>query len=361
MVATIPYNPNPTTVAGGAFTLDSNGYVQGDQLPDPAIIYKRASGVLSTSETIPAWGGIGIYTYIGGGTGNPNGALGTIVGRATTLTSGVAGSLAAFAVWSYGMITSPQSPVPLAASGMQVQYFRLGSGARIVVKADPNLINLRGDPTTQPVSWDFANQMLVPYLSTTIASSATYTSQATVSSGTYNPATGLVTLTMAGAHGLSVGDNFALSAVTGTGAFAQLDGTWAAAAGTTGSTLTFYGPTGLVLTITGGTNGTGVISLPLTAGGLNPGDTFELSALTGTGSYAAQNGEHTASFGTTGTTLTYLVATGLTLTITGGTVATGGILPVQVLDVKSTNCQVVNWDGTNATWNYNGAAAVILI
>jgi hypothetical protein len=39
----------------------------------------------------------------------------------------------------------------------------------------------------------------------------------------------------------------------------------------------------------------------------------------------------------------------------------GGVLPVRILQVQATNCMTVNFDGTNATWNRNGACAVIVI
>jgi hypothetical protein len=360
MVANIPYNPNKTSVAAGAFVTSSKGLVQGDVYPDPAIIYKKASGTLAQSETVAMYGGVAIYTDVGGGAGAPASELGTIVGRSTSLAN-----LIAFSTWSYGQVNSPQSPVPLAASGMQVEYYRLGSGARVVVKCDPNLVALRGELTTTDVSWDFENQMLVPYASTTV-SSGTYTADATVSSGTYNAVTGEVSLVIAGNHGLEAGDPFALSAMTGTGAnLADLDGTQVAIAGTAGTTLNFTLPTGLDIdSITGGTLGTGAVSLTTSAAhGLLPGDTFELSSMTGTNAATLLDGEWTAAAGTAGTTLRLLLASGLTLTISGGTVATGGILPVQVLDVQSANCMTVVVDPStgDATWDFDGCAAVILI
>lgn len=358
MVANIPYNPNITTVAGGAFSTTSIGLVQGDVYPDPSIIYKKASGTLAQTETIPMFGGVAIYTDIGGVAGGPSGALGTVVGRATSLAN-----LLAFSTWSYGQINTPQSPVPLAASGMQVEYFRLGSGARVIVQCDPNLIDLRGGLTNADVSWDFVNQMLVPYSTATI-STGTYTADATISSGTYNAVTGAVVLTIAGNHGLLPGDTFVLSAMTGTGVFADLNGTWVATAGTANATLNFTAPTGLVLTITGGTLGTGSVSLTTSAPhGLLPGDTFELSSMTGTNAATILDGEWTAAGGTTGSTIRILLPSGLTLTVSGGSLATGGILPVQVLDIVPANCMTVDYNaGTGfATWDYNGSAAVILI
>ena len=283
MVATIPFNPNVTTTAAGAFDVQSKGLVQGTAYPDPAIIYKRASGTLAQSETIPMWGGVGIYTDIGGASGDPADELGTIVGRATS-----GANLVGFSVFdgAYGMINTPSSPVPLAASGMQVQYYRLGSGARVALQADASLVSLQGGLTTQQVAWDFTNQKLIPY-----------TGSLTASSGTYNSTSGLVTLTFA------------------------------------------------------------------TATGINPGDTITVSGATGTGSYADIDGTFQAGSGTTGTTVTYTIATGLTMTITAATVTTGSALNVQVLDIISSNCMTVNYSSADnsASWNFNGACAVVLI
>lgn len=73
-----------------------------------------------------------------------------------------------------------------------------------------------------------------------------------VTSGTYNSGTGAVSLTMSSTAGLAPGAVFVLSAVTGTGSFANLNGVWTATAGTGGTTVNFTAPTGLALTITGG-------------------------------------------------------------------------------------------------------------
>lgn len=73
----------------------------------------------------------------------------------------------------------------------------------------------------------------------------------TISSGTYNSGSGLVTLTTSSPHGLSPGNSVVISAATGTGTFVDIDGTWTLGSGTTGSTLTYTIATGLTLTITG--------------------------------------------------------------------------------------------------------------
>lgn len=280
------YNPFIQTSAQGTFNVQSKGLVQGDVYPDPAIRNKRFGGVLSVNETLCMYGGVGIYIDIPGVAGGPAIPLGPTVGRATAL-SGGATPLAGFSVFegAYAGVNSPQSPVQLVGSYGQVMGYRLGSGARIVVACSPNLINLAGDPISSQVSWDFVNQQLEPYTSTTI------------SSGTYNGTTGAVSMVTAAAHGL------------------------------------------------------------------NPGDTFEISGMTGTGSFANLNGEWTATAGTTGTTLNFVAATGLTLTITGGTLGSGGALACKVLEVQNTNCMVVEYNSTSNTaqWGFNGACAVIVI
>lgn len=225
MVATIPFNPNATTVMQGAFDVSSYGLTQGDVYPDPAIIYKKASGTLAQTETLPMWGGVGIYTDLGGAAGGPLNALGTIVGRATGLTS-----LLAFSTWSYGQINSPQSPVPLAASGMQVQYYRLGSGARVVVQADASLISLQSGLTNAQVSWDYVAQKLVPYAPAHASVAITGATWAATSGGqtTFTVGVDLTTYLAAGSDidvsglvstggtGLGYNGNFIVVSVTST-------------------------------------------------------------------------------------------------------------------------------------------------
>ena len=297
MVANISYNPNLTTVSAGLFNTTSVGLVQGTAYPDPAIRFKLAGGTLASTETLPMWGGVGIYTDVPGVTGGPVTPLGPVVGRAASLTN-----LLAFSVFdqAYGMINTPQSPVPLAGSYMQVMYYRLGSGARIAVAASPALVSLRGGLTNPQVSWDYVNQELVPYVLPAFASEA-------VTSAAYTSGTGIIALTFGAAPfgaGIGSGANGALisvSGLAGTGV-APLNGTWAVTGtASSGTVVSVQGPAGLgSLSITGGT---------------------------------------------------------------GQLAAGGGALSCQVLDIQDTNCQTVIYNATTgfATWNFNGAAAVILI
>ena len=292
MVATIPMNPYAQTGGNtGLFNATSTGLRQGTAYPDPSTRYRLRAGLLAQTETLAMWGGVGVYANVPGGSGNPNYALGTIVGRAVSLTDATK-PLAGFSVFdeAYGMVTSPASPVPLIGSGGQVNYYPLGSLARIVVACDPALISLRGGPIAAAVAWDFTNQLLVPELGTL-----------TISSGTYNNTTGVITLAMSAPVTFDAGDSVTLASLTGTGAYASLDGTWTALTAA-GTAVTLQGPIGVgASTITGGS---------ATVGG-----------------------------------------------------AASQALPVKVLDVQATNCETVVYNATQvtATWNYSGAAAVIQI
>lgn len=288
-----------TTVASGSFNVDSVGYIQGMAQDNPAVRFQLAGGVLADAETIPMWGGVGIYEkvagvatsgYLGSASG-PIAPLGGLVGRATAATGSSA--LSGFSVFdqAHGMINTPQSQVPLAGSKMQVNFYRLGTLARIAVKCDPAFAAYAGAQLIGVgVAWDYVNQLLIPVSG----------SIALVTGNTYNSGTGLVTLNLASSPGISAGDSVTVASVTGTGSF------------------------------------------------------------------AAVNGVHTAGAGTTGTVLTFTIATGLTLTIddSAGTVTTGSALAgVKLLDLNIGNSMTVTYDPSTgfANWNRTGNVAIIEI
>lgn len=235
----IAFNPYITTVASGSFDgASSTGLVQGTALPDPAVRYALVGGVLASSETLPMWGGVGIYIDIPGAAGASI-PLGTPVGRATALTGSKA--LLGFSVFdqNYAAVSSPQSPVPLVGVGGPVNYYPLGSRARLELACDPALVSLEGSIINTSVSWDFINQQVTPYMGSTA-----------ISSGTYNSTSGLVTLTVVG-NTINPGDTVVISSATGTGSFASINGTYTAGAGTTATTITYTIAPSLTLTITG--------------------------------------------------------------------------------------------------------------
>lgn len=294
MSANITINPNLTTVAHGSFNTTSVGYIQGVQLDDPSTRFSLAGGILADDETIPMWGGVGIYELIAGSAagyvGSPGGAsetLGGLVGRATATTGSKA--LTGFSLFNqaHAMINTPQSEVPQTGSKGQVMFQRLGSGARITVKCDSVLASYAGaDLITQAVAWDFVNQQLIP---------------------------------ASGSIALITGNTYA------------------------GTTVTLN-----------------LASSP----GINPGDSVTVAGVTGTGSFAAVNGVHTAIAGTTGTVLKFTIASGLTLTIDDsvGTITTGPAISVKLLNIVPNGMAVLYDPATGfTTWDRNAYIANILI
>lgn len=223
----ISVNPVITTNASGTFSTDSEGYIQGTALNDPAVRNELAGGILSADAVNPMWGGVAIYELVPGPVTqtSPNKSLGGVVDLATAI--GGAAPITGFTVFDqdHSMVNSPQSPVPLAGQTMGVNFYRLGSNARIAVAMDPVLLDAEGNLITQQVSWDFVNQRLIPY-------NAAYADNI-ITNAVY--AAPNITLTTTSAHGLSVGSVFTISGFTPAG----YNGTFTALAGTAGSTIVY--------------------------------------------------------------------------------------------------------------------------
>jgi hypothetical protein len=307
MVATVPFNYTTTTNFPGTFNVTASGYVVGVALPDPAVRYQLAGGIVSNNETVPMMGGLAISELTLPNVSlspQPNSDQGPIIQRATNVTAATALTVTGFTVFdqAYGMIETATGPVPLIGSGGQIMYYRLGSNIRIPVAASSALVG--GNVITNPVSWDFAGQQLVPFV-------AAFNS-ATAASGTYNSTTGIIALTFSPAPlGAGIGS-------TANGFFLSLSG----------------------LTASGGAGAGNIAQLA--------GD----FAITGTA--------------TSGTVISLQGPIGLgaiTLNSAVGTIAAGGgALPVKVLEISANNNMVPTLNSSgNWVWNYNGVAAVILI
>lgn len=296
MSATIAsWNPYATTNSSGLFNTQSGGLRQGTAYPDPGLRWQRRTSVLASDETFPMWGGVGIYENIPGLANDSNANLGPVVGRATALTGSK--KLVGFSVFdgAYGMVITPQSNVPTIGSGGQVMSYRLGSGMRIAVKCDPILAAaLQGGTINPNVSWDFTEQLLIPYTAGAYAVNSTGSS--------YNSTTGIVTLKLTTNPSFSAGDGIIVDTLTGTG-----------------------------------------------------GDLAEAN-----GTFEALTVDQAAD------TVTYQIATGLTITtITGGGLNLGSgatsALPVAVLEFQIGNSMTVNYDDDTgvASYNFDGNAAII--
>jgi hypothetical protein len=192
MVSTVALNPVVTTNAPSTFSSQTNGFIQGTAQDDPATRFQLSGGVLATTETLPMWGGVGISEAIANPAFSATAvadALGSVITRATNVTGGsTTGNLTGFSVFDqdWAMLNLPQSPVPLAASGMEVNFYRIGSNQRIVVQCDPALAGLLvagGIPTSQQVSWDFVSQQLVKFGAAWAATAITNAVWASTSGG----------------------------------------------------------------------------------------------------------------------------------------------------------------------------------
>lgn len=218
MAANVSFNPLLSTVASGSFSVQSDGYVQGIMMDDPALRYELAGGILASTETLPMWGGVGISESIPAV--SVASELGSSLARATLLTN-----LTGFSVFNQASnwVLTPQSRVPTAAVGMTVPFFRLGCGMRLALQIDPALVSLDGGLVSQQVSWDFGGQRIVPYV-------AAYPANA-ITAATWSG--NVVTYTTTTAHGVGVGDDFSISGMSPAG----YNGSFTATSGTTGSTL----------------------------------------------------------------------------------------------------------------------------
>lgn len=279
-MANVTYDPYVTTRASGSFSVTSEGVTQGVAMDDPTVRNLLAYGYISTSETLPMWGGIAVQELIGLRPGA--GVRGNELKRSTAV-----GNITGFTVYnqSHHLITYPGSPAPSGGSGMSIGFYRLGSKARIPLKASSALINDVGELVTQNVSYDFAAGHVVPYLPNNVsltASSIYWSSGVTPTTNVPN----FVTVNTSADHGLE------------TGAYVTVSG---------------FTPSGY--------NGT-----------------FEITV-------------------TSPTQFTYLLADDPGSPTAEGTItADGGILPVRVLQVYSSNARVVEYDPVlNVTrWNNAG-------
>jgi hypothetical protein len=231
MASNISFNPYLTTNGAGSFSVQSDGYVQGSALDDPTIRNRLAGGWLNSTETLPMWGGIAIYENVP--PAGYDGTYGGPVGRATSLAN-----LTGFSVLNqaHNWVTSPQSQAPSAGSGMTVPFYRMGSGARIVVGCDASLIAaVQGGLITQNVSWDFNNQVLQAYNSTATVALTSMT--ATYANGVYTIACVASAATLVGA----VGDYITISGATnaGTGGNALVNGNFQVTAFTNSQNFSF--------------------------------------------------------------------------------------------------------------------------
>lgn len=206
------FNPYVQTSAAGMFTIESDGFVVGTAMPDPSTRFHLAGGWLAAAETLPMFGGVAIAESIPTERSTapatptrPDISLGGVIARATTLAAG-AGSVTGFSVFdqNYAAVNTPTSPVPTVGSGGLVNFYRLGSLARVALAIDPALVTLEGGLITQQVSWDFSLQRIIAFATNALAVKILQVKSSGCMVPSYNAGTGLTTWNYNGAAALCV-------------------------------------------------------------------------------------------------------------------------------------------------------------
>jgi hypothetical protein len=202
MPASIAFNPYIQTSAAGMFNIESDGFIVGTAMPDPATRFALAGGFLASTETLPMFGGVGIGENIPHETGVvPVVPLGGSIVRAAA-----EAGLTGFSVFdqNYAAANTPQSPVPCVGSGGLVNFYRLGSGARVALAIDPTLITLEGTLITSQVSWDFTNQKIIAFATNALPVKVLQIKSTGCMVPVYNSGTGFTTWNYNGAAALCV-------------------------------------------------------------------------------------------------------------------------------------------------------------
>ncbi|HGW8507406.1 TPA: hypothetical protein ACNRPQ_005677 [Raoultella ornithinolytica] len=201
-MANLSLNPMATTNAAGSFGVQSDGFIQGVALDDPANRFNLASGTVAASETKPLWGGLPVAELLPGNQSSPRGST---IRRAVSVAE-----LEGFTVFNqaHNGLTSPQSPVPLYASGMSVSFYRIGSNMRVPLKASAQVVSLgtTGASVKTALAWDFVNNQI-----TTAAAAGFAGADIATTAAAY--ANGVATATTASAHGLTAGQYVKISGV----------------------------------------------------------------------------------------------------------------------------------------------------
>ena len=201
-MSNLSLNPMATTNALGSFGVQSDGFVQGVALDDPANRFNLDAGTVASSETKPLWGGLPVAELLPGTQSSPRG---TFIRRASSVED-----LEGFTVFNqaHNGLTTPQSPVPLYASGMSVSFYRIGSNMRVPLKASAQVVALgsAGASVKTALAWDFVNNQI------TTAAAAGFTG-ADVATTDVKFADGVATATTASAHGLAAGQYVKISDV----------------------------------------------------------------------------------------------------------------------------------------------------
>lgn len=154
----ITLSPAVTTNAAGTFFDSSNGYVAGGMASaDPAALQKLRIGTVAAAATALLYGGVGLTVN------TPS--SGSLAGPQVNVATAIA-NLLGFAVWDQAAagIVTPQSPAAVYGPGQTMSFFSFGSGACIALPiSNANAANLLNVPENTQLSWDYTNQVVIPF------------------------------------------------------------------------------------------------------------------------------------------------------------------------------------------------------
>jgi len=163
-MANISFNPALTTSPQHSFLVETEGYIQGSLFDDdPAIRLSLFSGLIAAGVTQPVWGGMALSETVPTANANQFGANLLLATAETNVT--------AFSMYNqaYSSMIVPGNSAPIAVAGNTTTYFKLKSNAQIVVQCSAALVTaVEAGFTNQQVSWDFVNQMLIPFSTTAL-------------------------------------------------------------------------------------------------------------------------------------------------------------------------------------------------
>lgn len=156
--STVAISPYVTGTFSGTFSSQSGGAFMGIAQNGPGYRYELSSACVSSQESKPLYGGLPIVSLISQTQGLPR-----QIRRATTV-----GEVTGFSVINDcpNLIVTANSNCPSIGAPGTINFFRLGSRAKIALPIDPALIDLVGQAESQSLSWDFSKNMLTAVIGT---------------------------------------------------------------------------------------------------------------------------------------------------------------------------------------------------
>lgn len=156
MASTISIAPYVTTNSETSFLLQTDGFVAGTFLDNPANRYALEGGLVASTQSTPLWGGLPItLTIAADGPGGASSGLGSLI-TAATAEANIDG-WCVFNQASAGVIT-PSSNAPLYPSNTSANFIRNGCGLWLVLPVNSTAIStIVGGGANQTIYWDYTN------------------------------------------------------------------------------------------------------------------------------------------------------------------------------------------------------------